>query len=173
MSNVVAFPVAERSCFDEAWALVPVTMRRRSCKVALLRDLWDRHARAFGQKELAGALRAYVTDKDFDRHGGQALDRWLKAGRYEHFTPAPPPALADQFSDPMVRRAVATRLGEDFARIYLDPCQVEGTTLLVRTLYAADKMKEHAVLFRSLGFTGMRKMTTEKISPSTGTKLEH
>ena len=156
-AQVLSFPVKEPSTFQQAWACVPMTMRRRSCKMATLEVLWDKCAREFGQQNLLASLRAYVTDADFARHGGQALERWLKAGRYEHFLPAAIVEASSPFPDAMVRRVVATRLGEDFCRAYLDPCTVEGTTLITLTDYAIGKMMAHRTLFRELGFTGMRK----------------
>lgn len=162
MSNVIAFPAREVSAFDEAWALVPITMRKRSKKMAILREGWERHAGDFGQRKLLAALRAYVTEKDFDRHGGQALDRWLSGGRYEHFVEEASRPAAQQFTDLMVRRVVVTRLGEEFARLYLDPCEVDGKVLVVRTGYAVNKLKQHSELFKSLGFVAMRRLVPQQ-----------
>jgi hypothetical protein len=161
MTNVVRVNFRpEPSTFDEAWALVPASMRKRCKRLSVLREAWDRHARDFGQTALLGALRAYVTDKDFDRHGGQALDRWLAGGRYEHFTPATPRPIAAKFFDDNIRSAVVAAAGDDFAAVYLDPCVVEGTTLIARTQVAVDRLLQHRALFKSLGFTGVRKATT-------------
>lgn len=164
MSNVVRVDFRpEPSTFDDAWALVPVTMRKRSKRLSVLREAWDRHAKTFGQAKLLGALRAYVTDKDFDRHGGQALDRWLAAGRYEHFTAEPARPIAPKFSDTAIRRAVVAELGEDFAVCYLDPCQVDGTRLVPRTQFATDKLLQHRLFFRSLGFTGIKRIAHNNV----------
>lgn len=165
MTNVVRIDFrAEASTFDDAWLLVPVTMRRRSKKMAALREAWDRHARDFGQQKLLGSLRAYVRDKDFDRHGGQALDRWLANGRYEHFASEATRPAAPQFSDPMVRRAVVGQLGEDFAVLYLDPCETAGKALIARTQVARDRLLKHRLLFKSLGFSGVKKATQTQLS---------
>lgn len=154
---LIPFPKPEASTFEEAWALVPTSMRRRSCKLEALRKLWADHGRKFGQQELLGSLQAYVSDKDIERTGGQALERWLRSGRYENFavTPAAPPA--DQFSDKSVRAAVRLQLGEDFCRCYLDQCGQEGTALIAKTDTAVKRLLEHRALFRALGFTGVRK----------------
>jgi len=157
MSNVVLFPTPDLSTFDAAWSIVPPTMRRRSKRLAALREAWDRHARTFGQEALLGSLRAYVADKDFERHGGQALDRWLAGGRYEHFAPLAPPPVIDQFCDAMTRRVVCQRLGEEWAQRYLDPCTKDGTTLIARTSIAVERLMVERELLKSLGYSGIRK----------------
>lgn len=156
-AELIPFPKAETSTFDAAWAVVPTTMRRRSCKLEILRKLWSDHGRKFGQQELLGSLRAYVCDPDFARTGGQALERWLRAGRYEHFAPAAPPPTLNQFGDKAIRAAVVMKLGEQFAILYLDPCSQDGTTLIARSQVAVQRMMEHRAFFKGLGFTGMRK----------------
>lgn len=156
-AELISFPQREASTFDDAWALVPMTMRRRSCKLELLRKLWADHGRKFGQQELLGSLKAYVCDPDFSRTGGQALERWLRAGRYEHFAAAPPPPIRDQFADKAIRAAVVMKLGEQFAILYLDPCSQDGTTLIARSQVAVQRMMEHRKFFKSLGYTGMKK----------------
>lgn len=50
-----------------------------------------------------------------------------------------------------------SRCGADWVASYLDPCLIEGTTVIVRTDYAVKKLKEHGHVFRMAGFTGMRK----------------
>lgn len=157
MTNIVAFPASELSTFDEAWVLVPGTMRKRSKRLSILRAVWDRHATIYGHARLLGSLRAYVADKDFDRHGGKGLDRWLADGRYEHYAPTEPPPIQDQFCDAMTRRIVCERLGEEFAQRYLDPCTKDGTTLIARTSIAVERLLRERELFRSLGYSGIRK----------------
>lgn len=169
MGAVLNFPTAAvQSSFEDAWSLLPISMRTRSLSRAKLKPIWDRHAKALGgQDRLLGALRAYLKgDKDLPKSGGPGLQVWLMAERYDHWlegensvvfvAPDDKPA----FPDKRIRDAVLASQGLPFVISYLDPCQLVdgplGPLLQPKTDYARKKLMEHAKLFKSLGLYGIR-----------------
>lgn len=165
MSNVVAFKPKPRVTtstspnFDEAWSRYPDTGRLRSSRRQAWPE-WCDVSREIGEEVLVAAVIRYAAeDKDHKREcGAPGFHRWLKQGRWEHWTGAKATrSVGRQFPDDHIRSSVVAATSDAFVVSYLDPCEVEGTTLIVRTEYAMEKLKEMAALFRSLGFTGMRK----------------
>jgi hypothetical protein len=172
MTNVVQLrrPIAEiePSTFATAWSALPDTMRQRSEKKATVETLWDREAKRLnGQEDLLCRLRTYLRDcKDIARTGGPGLQVLLRAGRLEHWAPMQQtPLFAVKFENAAARDQVAAYKGEAFCRSYLDPCRVEGTTLLVRTDIAIKHLREVGAILKTHGFTGMKKMVEKTPKP--------
>lgn len=163
MSNVVAFKPrmeVEPSTFEDAWKLLPDTMRRRSQSKAKTEAAWNREAqRLGGQEELLQRLKTYLRDdKDLPRSGGPGFHILLTTGRLDHWVPMQQtPAFIPAFPHPGARRAIQEARGEAFCRSYLDPCEVEGTTIIARTDYAIDKLREVGPMLKEHGFTGVRR----------------
>lgn len=163
MSNVVQLhprTEIEPSTFASAWSMLTDTMRRRSEAKARCEALWNREAKRLnGQEDLLLRLRVYLRDdRDLARSGGPGLQVLLRQGRLEHWTPLQLDAPSvEPFSNAALRAQVAREKGEAFCRSYLDRCRIEGTTLLVATLYAVDKLREVAPIMKAHGLTGMRK----------------
>lgn len=171
MSNVLAFkPRAEvePSTFETAWKLLPDTMRRRSQAKVKTEAIWNREAKRLGgQEELLQRLKTYLRDdKDLPRSGGPGFHILLQTGRLDHWVPMQQvPSFIDAFPHPGARRAVQDEKGEAFCRSYLDPCMIDGTTLVARTDYAIGKLREVGQILKQHGFTGVRKIRTEAKSP--------
>lgn len=159
--NIVQlFP--EASTFSDAWSALPKTMRERSDKKAICERLWLSEAkRLSGEKDLLQRLRTYLRDApDIKRTGGPGLQVLLRSGKLEHWVPmadGPEAALEDRFPIADLRKALVRAESENWAKSYLDPCVIDGTTLIVRTGMAVDKLKAHGALFKAHGFTGLRK----------------
>jgi hypothetical protein len=178
VGNVLAFrrapepePELERATFDVAWGLLTDVMRRRSEAKAKCEALWNREAKRLnGQEDLLARLKTYLRDdKDIPRTGGPGLQVLLRTGRLDHWQPMQQtPRLMPAFDNKEARQAVAAYKGEGFCRSYLDPCRIEGTTLVVRTDIAIRQLREVAVILKGYGFTGMRKRCGEP-----GTNAEH
>ena len=128
--------------------------------------LWDSHGAQIGHDVLLGALKRYLAkDADLPKSGGPGLQVWLRARRYEHWLADEPVAAAvpvDGFAEPY-RSALVAACGDDWVRSYLDPCKLEGATLVVRTDFAIKKLLERRDIFRRLGLTGMRKRKLDEI----------
>lgn len=158
--NVVNFPT---SLFDQAWQIMPPTMRKRSLGKVKLRPIWAQHAKLFGGEEnLLNALRAYVQDEDCKKWGGKALDRWLRDGRYEHYCQTEQAAvysLGPKLPEPY-RSALVAECGEGWVVSYVDRCMVEGTVLVIPDvpgkLTMLDKIKGQARQMKSAGLTAVR-----------------
>lgn len=160
-ANVVQlFP--EPSTFEDAWKALPATMRSRSDKKAACELLWRREAKRLGgERMLLLRLRTYLRDSpDLKRTGGPGLQVLLRSGKLEHWTPMHDVPLAPditKFPITEIRQALVRIEGDGWVRSYLDPCVIDGTTLIVRTGMAVDKLKVHGALFKANGFSGMRK----------------
>lgn len=163
MGAVLKFPEPERSTFEEAWSITPDTMRKRSESKDRTAKRWSIHAkRCGGHTALLGALRAYLkSDKDLIKSGGPGLSVWLNQERYQHWTDATVveemAVVVSGFPDAAIRQACVERMGLTWVLSYLDPSELDGTTLVVRTETAIQRMKEHGPFLKSLGLTGMRK----------------
>ena len=159
--NVVQlFP--ESGTFEDAWKLLTKEMRGRSDKKAVCEQLWLREAKRLGgEAALLLRLKTYLRDApDIKRTGGPGLQVLLRSGKLEHWTPmhdAPMAPDVRRFENVGLRQALVRLEGEPWVRSYLDPCEITGTTLIVRTGFAVDKLKAHGALFKAHGFTGMRK----------------
>lgn len=163
MSNVVQLRLPaqelEPATFANAWAMLPDTMKRRSDSKARCEALWNREAkRLSGQEDLLARLRTYLRDdRDLPKSGGPGLQVLLRQGRLEHWVAMQQDVrTVEPFPMAELRAQVAAQKGEAFCRSYLDRCQVDGTSLLVGTHYAMDKLIELRALFKSHGLTGMR-----------------
>jgi hypothetical protein len=168
MSNVIALRQSpsrelEPATFDNAWRLLTDVMRRRSDAKAKCEVLWNREAKRLdGQEDLLARLRTYLRDdKDIPRTGGPGLQVLLRTGRLDHWVPmAQEPRLLEPFANAEIRDAVSSLAGEAFCRSYLDPCTVDGKTLIVRTDTAIRRLSETPgvkAIFKDHGFTGMRR----------------
>ena len=164
MTNVLAFPTPEVNAFAEAWSLITPQMRKRSEAKDKVKRLWDQEAkRLYGQADLLERLRSYLkTDKDLPRSGGPALNRLLTSGRLEHYEPLEalceePGMSGERFPNEAVRNALLRRCGPEWVASYLDPCSIDGTSIVTRTDYAARKLLEHRQVFKMAGFTGIKK----------------
>lgn len=159
--NIVQlFP--EASTFSDAWSSLPKTMRERSDKKAICERLWLSEARRLsGEKDLLQRLQTYLRDApDIKRTGGPGLQVLLRSGKLEHWVPMSDShevALENRFPITELRQALVRAESESWVRSYLDPCVIDGTTLIVRTGVAVDKLKVHGALFKVHGFSGMRK----------------
>lgn len=106
-------------------------------------------------------LRTYLRDSpDLKRTGGPGLQVLLRSGKLEHWTPMQDAPLAPditKFPITEIRQALVRMEGDGWVKSYLDPCVIDGTTLIVRTGMAVDKLKAHGALFKAHGFSGMRK----------------
>lgn len=157
---VIPFP--EPGTFEDAWKALPATMKARSDKKATCDALWRREAKRLGgERMLLLRLTTYLRDSpDLKRTGGPGLQVLLRSGTLEHWTPMQDAPLAPddtKFPHQEIRRTLAKQEGEGWVRSYLDPCVIDGTTLIVRTGMAVDKLKAHGALFKAHGFSGMRK----------------
>lgn len=161
-AQIIEFPSSEPETFEDAWKSLPATMRNRSDKKAACELLWRREAKRLGgERMLLLRLRTYLRDSpDLKRTGGPGLQVLLRSGTLEHWTPMQDAPLAPdvtKFPHQEIRRTLAKQEGEGWVRSYLDPCVIDGTTLIVRTGMAVDKLKAHGALFKAHGFSGMRK----------------
>ena len=147
--------------FEEAWRVMPSSMRKRSMSREKLLPLWRDHARKVGEEALLGALRAYVSDEDCRKWGGVALDRWLRNGRYDHYIDTAPTSAGGglvAFPNLPIWTAVVDSLGEPWARSYLTQCGYEdGWLTIQRTkLTAIDKLRENRERLKACGVLGVR-----------------
>jgi uncharacterized protein YdaU (DUF1376 family) len=133
--------------FSAAWEAYPATGKVRSLSRKKLWPLWREAAVQAGSPErLLGAVRRYVTeDKNHKGDcGAPAFDRWLKAGRWEHFLEGPAPArIVQPFPDAEIRGAVIGEKGEAWAASWLDPCawDPERRVIVPRTGLAAQRLQ--------------------------------
>jgi hypothetical protein len=168
LTNVVAFRAPRREppqrapalgLFEDAWKAFPEQGRLRSSRREAGPE-WAKAAREVGEEALLAAVRRYTAeDKEHKRDcGPPGFHRWLKWGRYEHWLREGPALGARQFADARIRQALVAAAGEPFVGSYLDPCELDGTTLVVRTGVAMTRLQEHSSVLKALGLTGMRKM---------------
>lgn len=122
-------PAWERDAdFAALWAAATPQMRTRSVGREKLWPIWKAaKAKAGGGKVLAEALKRYVAeDGDVGRSGGPALERWLRDGKWQHWTGAPPPSAPTAAAWPGPREVMdAVRAlpdGERLATGYLAKC---------------------------------------------------
>lgn len=166
-AQVLSFPQSAVSTFDEAWRVLPQTMKTRSESRRKLAPLWNDHARRIGGHDvLLAALQAYLKgDKDLPKSGGPGLQVWLRAERYDHWLEGPScsvfaePEGEDrvQFPEPF-RTALVQSCGEGWVRSYIDQCSLEGTVLIVPEgkHTAASRIREKARDMKAAGLTALR-----------------
>jgi hypothetical protein len=165
--NVVQFPTASVvSTFEDAWSLIPASMKTRSLSRAKLKPIWDRHAKtAGGQDVLIGALRAYLKgDKDLPKSGGPGLQVWLNQGKYDHWIEAgnsvvEAEGLPDRptFPDEAIRASVVASCGLGWVVSYLDPCELHSDGFITpKTGFALGKLRENARELKAAGIMGIR-----------------
>lgn len=168
MGSVVALRPRQRlrgaplasPAFEEAWLAYPEAGRLRSSRKEALPE-WLKAAAEIGEDTLAGAVKRYASeDKDHRKdHGAPGFHRWLKWGRYEHWLPkAPVVGIGQIFQNALARAAVIKAKDVDFCGAYLDPCTIEGTTVVARTTIAMNRLKEVGSILKAHGFTGMRRI---------------
>lgn len=140
--------------FTLAWKAYPALGRSRSKSQAKTKPIWRAAANsAGGDDRLLAAVRRYVAEDTTHKGecGPPAFDRWLRDGRWEHWLPggtdadqASGPAPAAVFDGPPdIRAWTADRLGEPYARSYVDPARWDGAnrTLLAANPFALGKLK--------------------------------
>lgn len=153
-------PAAYSEPFLAAWSSFPESGRLRSSRKVSWPE-WLKTLAEIDEEALLAAVQRYAReDKEHRKdHGAPGFDRWLKWGRWDNWTGGSASALLGKtFADEKIRKAVVLATSESFAASYLDQCEMDGTTLLVKTDFAIGKLKEKASVFRALGFTGMRKL---------------
>jgi len=166
--NVIAFPSPDRNTFDDAWALLTPLMKRRSDGKTKLRELWNREAKRLGgQSELLDRLKRYIAaSEEIRRKGGvwgePALQVILRSQRLENYEAEQTlvnaeGGLVNAFPNEAVRSALLRRCGAEWIASYLDPCSIDGTSVVARTDYAVKKLLEHREVFKMAGFTGIKK----------------
>lgn len=164
VSNVVAFPVAAVSTFDQGWDCRQGQMKRRGDGKEKTRKLWNKAAKVIGQDRLLAALGRYLKEEKEPSCGYPGLSVWLNGERWDHWLPDPTETIrlanAPVFPEPM-RTAVLAATSSEWVRSYLDPCIIiqspNGPLLQPKTDYARRKLMEHAGLFKSLGLYGIRR----------------
>jgi len=170
-AQLIAFP-SERvsSNFDDAWAILPQTMRTRSFSRDKLRPLWASHAKKIGGFDvLLSRLKAYLAgDKDLPRSGGPGLQKWLSDQRYDHWGDDASCSLFAvseetqrvKFENAEIRAKIVLALGEAFVRSYIDQCGLldegSGPILLVKSSTAASRLREKGQELKALGLYGIR-----------------
>lgn len=169
-AQLIDFPTASvQSSFEDAWSLLPSSMKTRSLSRAKLKPIWDRHAKqAGGQDVLLGALRAYLKgDKDLPKSGGPGLQVWLNNGKYDHWIESGNSVVADVsqddeigFPDRAIRDHCIKALGLAWVKSYLDPCEMvpgpHGPLIVPKTGYARTKLEEQKHILKAAGLYGMR-----------------
>jgi hypothetical protein len=167
--NVIPFPVKEANTFDDAWSLIPQSMKTRSKSRRLLRPIWDRHAKALGsQDRLLAALRAYLAgDKMLAKSGGPGLQVWLSEERYDHWLEDSTCSVFAEkqtdgservrFPDESIRARIVAVCGEGYTRSYLDPCTLHPDGWITpATNLARGKLVEKGRLLKEAGLVGIR-----------------
>ena len=168
-AEIIQFPVREANTFDDAWSLIPQSMKTRSKSRRLLRPIWDRHAKALGgQDRLLAALRAYLAgDKMLAKSGGPGLQVWLSEERYDHWLEDSTCSVFAEkhtdgservrFPDESIRVRIVAMCGEGYTRSYLDPCTLHPDGWITpATEYAKNKLRERGRDLKAAGLVGIR-----------------
>lgn len=133
--------------FSAAWEAYPKLGRERSCSRAKCWPIWRQAAQqAGGPERLVAAVKRYVAEDKTHKGdcGAPAFDRWLMAGRWEHFLGGEAsPRMVTVFPDPEVRAAVISAKGEAWASSWLDPCswEPERRIIVPRNSLAAQRLR--------------------------------
>lgn len=131
------------------WAVAPKIARQRSSQdevaVALLAAVGRGHDPA---RVLAGVKAAYASTV-FEGQHAKGVHRLIEHDRWASFLDDPAPAAAPAVFDgpELLRAEVVTRMGEAFARAWIDPCRWDDAS---RTLFARNGFAQ-ARLQRDLG----------------------
>lgn len=152
--------------FRSAWSAYPETGRRRSSTADSWKE-WQRAIKASGWSQLTmlEAVKRYVSeDKDHKREcGPPAFHRWLKWGRWEHWSPKLAVEISHTqpktFPDKALRAAFHLRFQDDRARQWFDRCRLEGDEIvgpldMARQEWLTGPFQDWAVLN---GIGGMRR----------------
>lgn len=137
--------------FSAAWDAYPRLGRQRSMSRPKLWPIWRTAAQqAGGPEKLLAAVRRYVAeDKDIKGDcGAPAFDRWLIAGRWEHYLDGiASPRFVTVFPDLEIRQAVISAKGEGWTSAYLDPCswEAERRVIVPRTGIAAQRLRSEVL----------------------------
>jgi hypothetical protein len=161
-AQIIPFPMREANTFDDAWSLIPQSMKTRSKSRRLLRPVWDRHARQLGSQErLLAALKAYLAgDKMLAKSGGPGLQVWLTEERYDHWLTDDACSVfasddRTRFPEPF-RSLVLKATDEGWVRSYLDPCVFVDGWIVPATEYAKGKLRDRGQMLKSAGLLGIR-----------------
>lgn len=133
--------------FTAAWEAYPKLGRDRSMSRAKCWPLWRQAAQQAGSPErLLAAVKRYVAEDKTHKGecGPPAFDRWLKAGRWEHFLAGEvSPRIVTVFPDVEIRAAIISAKGEGWANSWLDPCGWEPKlrVIIPRNGLAAQKLR--------------------------------
>lgn len=131
------------------WAAAPKIARQRSSQdevaVALLAAVGRGHDPA---RVLAGVKAAYASTV-FEGQHAKGVHRLIEHDRWASFLDEPTATAAPAVFDgpPQLRAEVVTRMGEAFARAWIDPCRWDDAS---RTLFARNGFAQ-ARLQRDLG----------------------
>lgn len=133
--------------FSAAWESYPRLGRDRSMSRAKCWPLWRQAAQQAGSPEkLLAAVRRYVAEDKTHKGecGPPAFDRWLKAGRWEHFLAGEVSLrIVTVFPETEIRRAIIDAKGEGWTNSWLDPCGWEPAqrVIIPRNGLAAQKLR--------------------------------
>lgn len=154
-ANASVVPAGDLAVWDDvfaaAWEMYPKSGRERSMSRAKTWPLWREASQQAGSPEkLLAAVKRYTADDKTHKGecGAPAFDRWLKAGRWEHFLDGQAsPRVLQVFPDAEIRAAVISAKGEAWASSWLDPCAWEPDQRLVipRNGLAGQKLRSEVL----------------------------
>jgi hypothetical protein len=156
--------------FDEAFAAYPLAGRASTSRVKAL-AAWTGAVEGPGAARLVGAVRAFAASDYAGAEGGKrvpSLQRWLAEGRYEAWLGASGAGVV--FAGPAeIRALVAGKMGEAYARSWLDPCDWgDERVVLTPTATGADRLwRDFRGEFTERGIgVGKRAPTVVSLLPS-------
>lgn len=149
------------AAFEALWLAYP-HVKGRSSKADSL-TAW-RRLPADVQERLPAAARRYASEGREPKAdcGAKALERWLRKGLYADWIDGGSgdriQGAAKRFPDEPTRAAVAGKLGEDFARKWIDPCgwEPERSRIVAPLKYVADQLTREASALKALGISAVR-----------------
>jgi len=157
-----AKPWEKNAAFQAFWKASGPQMRSRTSQSKVW-PVWKRVAAEIGDETLHAALKRYIAqDADYQRTGGPGLHGWLTDGRWEHWLAGGETgtinASAKRFPDEPTRAAVVGKLGEDFARKWMDPSDWIPTdrVIIAPNRFARDQIAREAPALKSLGIASVR-----------------
>lgn len=144
--------------FGRLWAAAPDKMRTRSKSKAKVWTAWKTAIGLMPPEQIVAALVRYLKhDPDVARTGGPGLTIWLKDRTFDLWGP-PGEAGAGEperkvFPNADARALFVARYGEDAARSYLDPAELEGRVVRPATAYAKGWLDATHEWLRETGLT--------------------
>ncbi len=153
-------PWEASAAFQSFWKASGPQMRSRTSQSKVW-PVWKRVAAEIGAETLHAALKRYIAqDADYQRTGGPGLHGWLTDSRWEHWIPtdAQTQTAAKRFPDEPTRAAVAGKLGEDFARKWIDPCgwEPDRSRIVAPMKFVADQLSREGPALKTLGILAVR-----------------